>query len=216
MKPIAIYGAGGLGRETLVLIHQINEHMPLWDPIGFVDDHVKPGKKIHGLPVLGDGSWLNAVQHELYTIVAIGEPSSKKSVVERLHNPNIHFPVLIHPAVAVKNYQYIDIGEGSIISIGNILATDIRIGRHVLLEMACTLGHDVSIGDYASLMPGCNVSGDLRIGEGVYIGTGAALINGQSVAPGARIGAGAVVVNEVEANTTVVGIPARPIKKKNI
>jgi sugar O-acyltransferase (sialic acid O-acetyltransferase NeuD family) len=215
MKPIAIYGAGGLGREMLILIRQINEHMPLWDVVGFIDDGIKPGKKVHGLPVIGGANWLNELRNEMYVVAAIGEPSLKKLVIEKIINPYIHFPVLIHPQVLIKGYQNIQLGEGTIITNGNILTADIHIGRHVLLNLACTVGHDVHIGDYCSLMPGCHISGDVKIGEASYVGTGAALINGVRISPTAKIGAGAVVVNEVEADTTVVGIPARPIKRKN-
>jgi sugar O-acyltransferase (sialic acid O-acetyltransferase NeuD family) len=215
MKPIAIYGAGGLGREMLVLIHQINEHMPLWDVVGFIDDGIKPGKKVHGLPVIGGYQWLNALRNEMYVVAAIGEPATKKLIIERISNPNVHFPVLIHPQVPVRGYQNIQLGEGTIITNGNILTTDISIGKHVLLNLSCTIGHDVVVGDYCSLMPGCHISGDVKIGEAAYVGTGAALINGVRIRPLAKIGAGAVVVNEVEADTTVVGIPARPIKKKS-
>ena len=40
MKDIAIYGAGGLGREVACLIRMINEskEIPEWNFIGFFDD----------------------------------------------------------------------------------------------------------------------------------------------------------------------------------
>ncbi|MDR1459358.1 MAG: serine acetyltransferase, partial [Bacteroidales bacterium] len=38
MKDIAIYGAGGLGREIACLIRHINENEPTWNLIGFFDD----------------------------------------------------------------------------------------------------------------------------------------------------------------------------------
>ena len=40
MKDIAIYGAGGMGRETACLIERINKASPktIWNLIGFYDD----------------------------------------------------------------------------------------------------------------------------------------------------------------------------------
>ena len=40
MKDIAIYGAGGIGREVACLIRMINEskEIPEWNFIGFFDD----------------------------------------------------------------------------------------------------------------------------------------------------------------------------------
>jgi serine O-acetyltransferase len=49
------------------------------------------------------------------------------------------------------------------------------------------------------------------IGRGVHIGTGAKVIGPVTVGSNARIGANAVVVDDVSANATVVGIPAKPV-----
>ena len=52
-----------------------------------------------------------------------------------------------------------------------------------------------------------------KIGEGVHIGTGAKVIGPVSVGDGAHVGANAVVVDNVAAHSTVVGAPARPVKR---
>ena len=41
MNNIAIYGAGGFGREVACLIKRINEKSPTWNLIGFFDDDPK-------------------------------------------------------------------------------------------------------------------------------------------------------------------------------
>lgn len=51
------------------------------------------------------------------------------------------------------------------------------------------------------------------IGNRVYIGAGAKIIGKLKVGDGARIGANAVVVDDVPANATAVGIPARIIRR---
>lgn len=40
MKDIAIYGAGGFGREVACLLRRINEQAPQWNLIGFFDDDI--------------------------------------------------------------------------------------------------------------------------------------------------------------------------------
>jgi serine O-acetyltransferase len=57
-------------------------------------------------------------------------------------------------------------------------------------------------------------AGDIKgptIGRGVQIGTGAKLIGPVTIGHNAEIGANAVVVDDVAANATVVGVPAKPI-----
>jgi serine O-acetyltransferase len=50
------------------------------------------------------------------------------------------------------------------------------------------------------------------IGKNVFIGAGAVILGGVTIGDGARIGANSVVLTNVEANTTVVGIPAKAVK----
>ena len=38
MKDIAIYGAGGFGREVACILEKINEVEPKWHLVGFYDD----------------------------------------------------------------------------------------------------------------------------------------------------------------------------------
>ncbi|MDO4937684.1 MAG: hypothetical protein Q4E62_07200, partial [Sutterellaceae bacterium] len=47
------------------------------------------------------------------------------------------------------------------------------------------------------------------LGKGVVVGAGAKILGGFTVGDNARIGSNAVVVKPVEADTTVVGVPAR-------
>jgi serine O-acetyltransferase len=48
----------------------------------------------------------------------------------------------------------------------------------------------------------------------VIVGAGAQLLGPISVGAGARVGSNAVVIADVAPNTTVVGVPARPVDEK--
>lgn len=50
-----------------------------------------------------------------------------------------------------------------------------------------------------------------HVGRGASIGSGAVILPGVQIGEAARVGAGAVVTADVAANTTVVGVPARPV-----
>ncbi len=103
-------------------------------------------------------------------------------------------------------------GEGTIITAGNILTVDIKIGKHVMVNLDCTIGHDTVIEDFCSIMPSANISGNVKLEEGAYIGTGTQIINKIVIGKYSIIGAGAVVIRDIPARCTAVGVPAKPIK----
>jgi bifunctional UDP-N-acetylglucosamine pyrophosphorylase/glucosamine-1-phosphate N-acetyltransferase len=79
-----------------------------------------------------------------------------------------------------------------------------------------TIGPEVNIG--AGTVT-CNYDGvhknPTEIGEGAFIGSDTMLVAPVKIGAHSRTGAGAVVTKDVEPDTLVVGVPARPIKKLN-
>jgi len=209
MKDIVIIGAGGFGREVAWLIECINKVTNEWNIVGFVDDNESiQGTVINGYKVIGNIEWLR--HQEFYVVNAIGDPITKKKVMERIKDSKNNYPVLIHPNVICSNK--VKIGEGTIICAGNIITVNIEIGKHVTINLDCTIGHDSILGDYTTVFPSVNISGFVKTEECVSIGTKSAIIQGVTVGKNSVIGAGAVVVKDLPANCTAVGIPAKPIK----
>jgi len=88
----------------------------------------------------------------------------------------------------------------------------------------CLIGHNVmfindrypsSLGGHGALASEEDwVLEPTTIGNGVSIGTGAIIMCGVTIGDNAVIGAGAVVLQDIPAQTTVVGVPARIIDRK--
>ena len=207
-KPILIYGAGGLGREILSLIRQL----PSWEPVGFIDDHIKTGS-VDGIPVRGGAEFILRSKERYSLVLGLGNPQSKATLSQRLAGEEIDFPVLIHPSAIIQDHDRVQLGEGTVIGAGCIFTTCINIGRHVLVNIGSTIGHDCSIGDYSCIMPGVNIAGNVKIGECVLVGSGSNIRNQIEIGKSSIVGMGSVIVKNVSENLTVAGVPARPIVK---
>jgi sugar O-acyltransferase (sialic acid O-acetyltransferase NeuD family) len=209
LQPIVICGAGGLGREVLLLLTQLNAAGAGWNVRGFYDDQPPPTPTIGGLPYLGTTHDLNQTTEPLAVAVAVGSSASRAAVVSRLTAPQLSFPALVHPLVQLASHQRIALGEGCIIQQGCILTCDITLGRFVLLNLGCTIGHDAVLEDFCSLMPHANVGGGAHLSAGAYLGTNATVIQNVRVGAGTIVGAGAVVVRDLPAHITAIGVPAK-------
>ena len=210
MKNIVIIGAGGVGRETALIIEKINEVNLTWNLIGFIDDNINSWNKvINGYPVVGGINYLETLPVDTYIIIAIANYEIKKKIVKKINN-KFKFATIIHPKIWI--HHYIKIGEGSIIYEGAIITTNIKIGNHVIISPKCGIGHDSIIKDYVSLLWNVNISGNDIIEEGVMMGTGSTVIQGKKIGEGSIIGAGAVVIEDIDSYSTAVGVPANIIK----
>ncbi len=148
-------------------------------------------------------------------VSGIGVPKIREMTMEKARAAGFGFATLVHPRTDMS--KWVEIGEGSVICARNILTTNIKLGRHVQVNLNCTIGHDVIMGDYATLAPGVHVSGCVHIGKRAYIGTGAVIINGTQDNPlvigdDVIIGAGACLTKSIPCGTWG-GVPARPLQK---
>lgn len=210
MKNIVIVGAGGVGRETSLIIQQINELKSTWNLIGFIDDDVNSwGNVINGYPVIGGMDSLEKLSLDTYVVVAIANYKVKKKIVNKINN-KFKFATIIDPRVWI--HDYITIGEGTIIYEGVILTANIEVGNHVIVSPKCGIGHDSIIKDYVSLLWNVNISGNDIIEEGVMMGSASTVIQGKRIGKGSTVGAGAVVIDNIDSYSTVVGVPAKVIK----
>lgn len=210
-SPLVIVGAGGLGREVLLLVQQLSAAGADWQVRGFYDDRPPATPTVAGLPYLGTVADLNATAEPLAVAVAVGSSASRAAVVGRLTSPQLYFPALVHPAVRAAPEQRLRLGAGCVVQQACILTCDITLGSFVLLNLGCTVGHDAVLESFCSLMPHANVGGGAHLEAGCYLGTNATVIQQVRVGAGTVVGAGAVVVRNLPAGITAVGVPARAL-----
>lgn len=104
------------------------------------------------------------------------------------------------------------IGKGVTILGGVVIENDVTIQNGVLLNSHCSVHHDVCIGAYSEVAPGARLLGNCNIGNECIIGANAVILPKLVLYEQCIIGAGAVVTKNVQAQATVVGVPAKPLK----
>ena len=103
----------------------------------------------------------------------------------------------IHPGATIGKNFFIDHGF-------TVIGETAEIGDDVTIYQSVTLG---------GTNPSTGVGGKRHptLRDGVVIGSGAQVLGPIEIGAGGRVGANAVVTKDVLPNTTVVGIPARPV-----
>ncbi len=140
------------------------------------------------------GLLLYRIYHELY------KRNHKFLSMFLYHLAKRRYVMDIHPAAVIEEGVMIDHGFGVVVGSTAFVGTGTVIYHGVTLgarriengKRHPTIGRNVFIGNHASIL------GDIRIGDG------------------ARIGAHSVVLENVPANSTAVGNPARVVKKKEV
>lgn len=103
----------------------------------------------------------------------------------------------IHPGAQIGRRFVIDHGSGVV------------IGETAVIGDDCWIYHGVTLG-------GVSTHREKRhptLGKGVLIGAGAKILGPITLGDGVKVGANSVVNKDVPPDTTVAGIPARPINK---
>ena len=101
-----------------------------------------------------------------------------------------------------------------------------RIGRCLFIDhgMGIVFGETTVIGDNCTIYHGVTLGGTGKdtgkrhptLGNNVLIGSGAKVLGPFTIGDNARIAAGAVVLEEVPANATAVGVPARVVRVNGV
>ena len=211
MTDIAIYGAGGFGREVACLINRINEVEPTWNLVGFFDDDASSkGKQIsHYGPYLGGMDELNKWDNQLAVVVAVGSPKAVKCIVERIANQKIEFPNIISPDFKIADSETFKIGRGNIIQGGCYVSCDVTIGDFNTFNGSIVFGHDCKVGNYNSFMPDIRVSGEVTMGECNFFGVGSIILQQIKIGNNVRLGAGSVMMTKPKDGCLYMGVPAK-------
>lgn len=205
-----IIGAGGFAKELLDVC-AANEQL---DRLHFYDDVNKdlPGKLYDRFPILRTEAELKAFfeHRSKYFVLGLGNPQLRDKITTEMEAKGGVLYSVISQNTLIGQFD-VEISKGATILPNAIIANGVRIGKGALIYHNAQVTHDCILGDFVELSPGATLLGGCKIGNKVHIGANATVLPGVMIGDNVVVGAGAVVTKDIEANTTVAGIPAKSI-----
>ena len=181
---------------------------------GFLDDDAHAwGQDLAGVPILGGRALFGRLRDEGVEGIAfaVGDTRAREVVLEEARRMGLPPINALHPRAIVAGA--VKLGIGIWMAAGAIVNPGAVIGDGTVINTGATVDHDCYIGPYANISPGCHLSGRTVVGRYATLGTGAVTLPGAVIGEGATVGAGAVVLKDVQPGVTVVGVPARPVRR---
>jgi sugar O-acyltransferase (sialic acid O-acetyltransferase NeuD family) len=208
---ILILGAGGQGQVLAdALLFAAEAGQPV-TPVGYLDDNSSLWQTTPlGLPVLGAlAAWRDIAHGAL--LLGIGANRRRGELYTALTAEGAHFTAFRHPTALVSHD--VVVGPGSYIGAYVILAAGSVVGANAIVHGNSVIGHHNVIGDHVHIAPGVHTAGSVSVETGAMVGIGANVLPQRRIGAWATVGAGALVQRDVAPGVTVVGVPARPLRR---
>ncbi len=208
--PVMVVGAGGHASVLLDALRAARRSV-----FGLCD--IDPDAATARLPdenILGDDSVALSMPADSF-LVAVGVGSTRadgarRTLCRKFMARGFRLATIVHPSAVVSPGA--EIASGAQIMAGAVIQPGTVIGANAVINTGATVDHDCRIGAHAFIAPGVTLCGGVSVGEEAFIGAGATVLEYRSVGDGSAVGGGALVNRDVEAGTTVCGVPARLLK----
>ena len=205
---LILIGAGGYASSVIDTINITKEY----EIVGFIDDF-KVGEYF-GKPIFGNDIRKIPNYKDYCYFVSIGNLDIRKAWFEKIKNLGLNTVNIIDQSAIISDN--VKIGTGNFVGKGVIINIDTIIGDDNLINTKALIEHGCRIGSHTRISTNSTLNGDVKVEDEVYFGS-SAVANGQlSIGRNSVVGSGAVVISDVEEYTTVVGVPAKVIKRKGV
>jgi len=177
----------------------------------FVDEHARDGENFLGHPVITDID--SYVGQDWGVFPASGDNRKREIQCVIARELGFSLATLVSPKASI--------GAGVSISAGCFVGHNAHVGPMACLGSACIINtgaiveHECQVGDFCHVSVNAAIAGRSRLGDYSMLGAGATIIDQVSVCNDVIVGAGAVISRSIEIPGTYVGVPARPLLKKD-
>lgn len=205
-ESIILIGAGGHAKVCI----EVFREQGFYEPIACIDPNA-PADHILGVAVDRNEDSLGYYLSKgvKCAFVAIGHNHLRARLAIDLRKSGFQFPNAVSQSARVSPSA--TLGRGILIMPGAVINADSDIGDFCIVNTNAVVEHDCRVGTACHVAPGAVLGGRVQLEDEVFIGTGASVIPNRIIGKGATVGAGAAVVSNIDADATVVGVPARQL-----
>lgn len=212
----AIYGASGCGRSLMPVARAQLKRLGNSAEIIFIDDSLVAETIINSHRAMNYTAFKAHPATQKQVLIAIANSQVREKISKQLEQDAIELWSVQADNVVLMDE--VEIATGAALSPFVSITSNIKIGKCFHANLYSYVEHDCVIGDFVTFAPGVQCNGNIHIHDHAYIGAGAVIKQGTPDQPliigrGAVVGMGAVVTKSVPAGVTVVGNPARLLKK---
>ena len=204
MQKLIFIGAGG---QAMSMADSIDHEQ--YELCGFIDE-LRSGEYLD-LPIFGSKIEEIPYYRDYLYMITVGDIQIRERFYHYAKQLHLRLANIIDKTAYVSPMSVIGegnyIGKHAVIIAGSSLKDNNLVNSKALIEHGCIIGSNTNISTNAVL------NGDIVVKDGAYIGS-SSVCNGQIlIGEYSVVGSGAVVIENVDSYSTVVGIPAKMIKR---
>lgn len=210
---LAIYGTGGSGREVHEIASSMDPAHERWERLVFVDD-VTDARELYGSEVMPFEELASRLAPgEVEFVVAVGEPSSRELLFDRVDARGYGFATIVHPSAFVSPSARL--GRGVFVKMQSIVSAEAVLEDNVFVQADAIVGHDAHVGRHTQISAFSHIAGHAILGERCYLGVRASVREECQMGDDVVLAMGAVVMEKrVPSRVLAMGNPAKYVRRK--
>lgn len=206
MKKLILIGAGGHAKSVADSIDTLEYKL-----YGFIDGN-KKGTHL-GLTIFGTQLEDIPNYEECSYFVSIGDVRYRKLWFDRIRERGLNIINIIDSSAIISSS--VKMGIGNFVGKMVVVNADAEIGNNNVINTKALIEHECKVGNHSHLSTNSVINGNVIVEDNVFMGS-SSVCNGQlKIGHDAVIGSGSVIIKDVPAKVTVVGVPARVIKRRD-
>ncbi|MEO0896334.1 MAG: DapH/DapD/GlmU-related protein [Bacteroidota bacterium] len=207
--PVLIVGTEAAGRMAMDIAHDLDVLV-----FGFLTEEKEDvNKEINDILIVAelgtkDSDTLLA-DPKVQVVIADSSPTNRKDYLRQIGDKEAKITSFVHPMNAISPHS--KIGMGNLVGAGFVVNANSAVGNMNLIGNYVSIGADSEVGDYTTIQDGVRIGQEVVIEDEAFIGMGAIIHASVKIGAKSSVAAGSVVLQDVPADTSVFGNPAKPL-----